>query len=606
MTAVRVLLSCFLFVLLSACGGGNNDNPRNNPPPSSNPTPPAADPCASTDLEAGDRQFEQAAPDALPRKRRGDVDRRGHVLDSLWLHESARVLGLTQPLAVTGRDYEDIGDVAVLQDSGDLIVRPNAFDLAGRGLLFTRTGSGYDVARTEGGLRASLGNGLTLEDDASSAFAMPFAFALYGRDQTRAFVNSDGNITFEEEDFASTDRSVSRFLSGPPRVSPFFADLDPSTGSGRVFLFTSPDGVTVTWCNVRGFETTDQVTVQTTLLPGGHVEMRYGSPIRLRDAVIGLSPGRTGQFTTADLSAGGIAAPGGTAVGERFSAEQDLDLVAVARKFYQSHTDTFDQIVVWTDTSVVSGNTFAFETTIANEVRGIGTGIFDSARDFGSGGRLRSVVLMDALAKYPATPTQRFLGENSTLSLLAHETGHRWLALLRFRQPGGGQSDDLLGRDRVHWSFFFDSDGSVMEGNDIEDLRGGSFRTRGAVNRYSLLDQYAMGLVGPSQVPPVFYVESPVNVQPDRNREDAPDVGVTFSGTRREVRIEDIIEAMGRREPSTGSSPKVHRQAFIYVVSNGRTTDPGQVAKLDRIRREWPEFFRNATTRRMSLETALR
>ena len=144
-----------------------------------------------------------------------------------------------------------------------------------------------------------------------------------------------------------------------------------------------------------------------------------------------------------------------------------------------------------------------------------------------------------------------------------------------------------------------------MEGNDIEDLRGGSFRTVRAVDRYSLLDQYAMGLVNASDVPPLFYVESPVNVQPDRQPDDAPDVGVTFNGTRREVRIEDIDDAMGRREPSPGNSPKVHRQAFVYVVSGGRSTDPGQVEKLDRIRREWPEFFRNATTRRMTVQTGL-
>ena len=47
----------------------------------------------------------------------------------------------------------------------------------------------------------------------------------------------------------------------------------------------------------------------------------------------------------------------------------------------------------------------------------------------------------------------------------------------------------------AHWSFFMDSDASVMEGNDIEDLGGGSFRTVDAVRRYSRLDQYAMGLI---------------------------------------------------------------------------------------------------------------
>ena len=49
-----------------------------------------------------------------------------------------------------------------------------------------------------------------------------------------------------------------------------------------------------------------------------------------------------------------------------------------------------------------------------------------------------------------------------------------------------------------------------MEGNDIEDLGGGQFRTVDAVKRYSRLDQYMMGLIRPSSVPTFFYVESPV------------------------------------------------------------------------------------------------
>jgi hypothetical protein len=81
---------------------------------------------------------------------------------------------------------------------------------------------------------------------------------------------------------------------------------------------------------------------------------------------------------------------------------------------------------------------------------------------------------------------------------------------------------------------------------------------------------------------------------------------VTFNGTKREVRIEDVIDAMGRREPSSGSSPRTHRQAFVYIVSNGRTLDPAQVDKLDRIRREWASAFRAATSTRMTLETKLR
>lgn len=611
MRTVRVLLSSLGFVVLVACGGGDNPTPPNNPPPTNPPPvdpPPVTDPCEEVALEPGDVVTELATGPLADRKRRprGVGDPRGSLAEELWTHAAARRLGLTRPLD-TGlpSDNQDVGDIAVLQDSGDLIVSANRFDLGGVALRFTPNGAGYDLSAATGGFRASLGSRLELQDDDSSGFDLPFAFSYYGATQSRGFVNSDGNITFGEGDSASTDRSVTRFLSGAPRVSPFFSDLDPTTGTGRVFLATGADGVTVTWCNVRGFDLPDTVTVQTVLLPTGVVEVRFGPSVGLKDAVVGLSPGRTGQFSTLDLSTVSGSAGAATALGERFSQDSDIDLLAVARKFYQTHDDDFDQLVVWTDARVVTGDTFAFETTVANEIRGIGADVFDSSSDFGSDGRLRSLVLMDALSKYPSNPTQRFLGEDSTLSLLGHETGHRWLAQLRFRDADGERSGELLGRDQAHWSFFFDSDASFMEGNDIEDLGGGAFRTAGAVRRYSLLDQYAMGLVAPSQVPPFFYVEAPTNVVPDHDHEDAPDTGVTFNGTRREVRIDDVIDVMGRREPASGSSPRVHRQAFIYVVSNGRTLDEAQVEKLDRIRRDWPPFFRSATNSRMTLETSL-
>ena len=605
MGRMRMWVSSLGFVLLAACGGGGDSPPSSTPPPTT--TPPSTNPCTGVAAEAGEpvSTFNEGPRAARKRQPRGAADPRGDVNQLLWMHQEARSLGLTLA-ADPGlpSDNEDVGEIAVLQDGGDLLVRANRFDLADVALRFTPDGAGYALGRAAGGFRSALGNRLLLEDDDSSEFDVPFTFSYYGTPQSKGFVNSDGNITFGQADSASTDRSVSRFLSGPPRVAPFLADLDPTTGSGRVFLATGADGVTVTWCDVRGFDLTDTVTVQTTMLPSGVVEIRFAG-VGLDNAVVGLSPGRTGQFTTSDLSGAAGTSGAETAIGERFSEDQDIDLVAVARKFFQTHPDVFDQLVIWTDTRVVSGNTFAFETTIANDIRGIGVGIFNASRDFGSSGRLRSLVLMDALTKYPGSPTQRFLGEDSTLSLLGHETGHRWLALMRFQESGGRRSDELLGRDLAHWSFFFDSDASFMEGNDIEDRGGGEFRTVGAVRRYSLLDQYAMGLVRPSQVPSFFYVESPTNVVPDREHDDAPDTGVTFNGTRRVVTIEDVIDAMGRREPSSASSPKTHRQAFVYIVSSGRTLNQAQVDKLERIRAAWPDFFRAATSRRMAVETRL-
>ena len=108
------------------------------------------------------------------------------------------------------------------------------------GLRFTRNGSSYTLSKIDGNFRANLGGRVTLTDDDSASVAIPFAFPFYGAGQTAAFVNSDGNITLGEPDSASTDRSLARMLTGAPRVSPFFADLDPTTGTGKVFP-NSPD-----------------------------------------------------------------------------------------------------------------------------------------------------------------------------------------------------------------------------------------------------------------------------------------------------------------------------------------------------------------------------
>jgi hypothetical protein len=605
-----VLFAAMLLgLLVSACGGsGSSSSP--NPPPTT-----TTDPCSAAALEEEQADVPAPQPDASRLLKTNVVDGspRWRVLDALWTHrENAARRG--QPGDNGGprrglspsRSSADVGDIAVVQDEGDLILPPNTYDLRNLGLRFTRNNAGgYNVTRTDASFRAALGNRQTLTDDDSASIPVPFAFPFFGSAQTAAFVNSDGNITFAEPDKSSTERNVARLLTGPPRVSPFLADLDPTTGNGRIYVNATADQYTVTWCTVRGFDSQRTVTVQTTLLPTGTIEMTFGATIGVSDAIVGLSPGRTGTFTTVNLSDSGPTDGGSAAVGERFAQQAQVDLVALARKFYRTHADSYDQLVLWSDAPVIT-DAFAFETTVKNEVRGLGVDTYDLAADFGSGGRLRSLVVMDWLGKYPDDPLQKFLGENNTVSLLGQESGHRWLAFMEFRDRTGTRSDALLGRDLAHWSFFFDSDGSVMEGNDIQDLGGGSFRTVGAVQRYSLLDQYAMGLIPDSAVPPFFYVESPTNISGNRTRESVPEVGVTFNGTRRDVLIQDIIAINGPRIPAADDSAREHRQAFVYLVSAGKSADSGQVAKIDRFRRAWETFFLQATDSRMRAITVLR
>ena len=107
-----------------------------------------------------------------------------------------------------------------------------------------------------------------------------------------------------------------------------------------------------------------------------------------------------------------------------------------------------------------------------------------------------------------------------------------------------------------------DSDGSVMEGNEIEDLGGGVFRTATASEKYSRLDLYAMGLATDAEVPRWFFIDAPIS---NRTRETGPMAGITINGTRRDVLIQDVIDALGPRVPAAADSPRVHRQAFVFV-----------------------------------------
>ena len=168
----------------------------------------------------------------------------------------------------------------------------------------------------------------------------------------------------------------------------------------------------------------------------------------------------------------------------------------------------------WTDTRVTDSDTFAFESTVKNQIRGIGQSTVDLAAEYGSGGRLASVVLMDTLTKYPADP-------EPARQRREHRRCRWWPT--RPGTAGGphcasataaGANDAWLGRQLAHWSFFTDSDASVLEGNEIQDA-GGSFRTTAPSLRYSPFDLYAMGVLRESEVPPTFYVGTPVVTDPD-------------------------------------------------------------------------------------------
>jgi IPT/TIG domain len=509
-------------------------------------------------------------------------------------------------LTVVAGATQDIGQIAVIEDDGTIVSPQNPFDLPAQTLRLSPEGAtgNYHLAQRAETLGSQFGTQLTLTDDDSReiTFNGNFRFPFFGTAYSSVFVNSDGNLTFGQGDSASTARDLTRFNSGPPRIGGFFADLDPTTGRGAVFVNALADRFLVTWSRIQEFGGSMESSFQIVLFPDGAFELVYGG-IAAGSGIAGWSGGRDVEtLGLVDLSASaGLLLSGPKA--ERFAQFTEVELSALARKFYQTHGDDYDQLVMFTNFPFNLDGAFAFEMNLKNEIRGINVPLEDFSATFGSQGNLESFLTMNELAAYPDDPDAIFLGTNSAVNILGHEAGHRWLAYVRFRDNNGQDSTDLLGRDQAHWSFFFNSEASVLEGNEIQDLGNGIFRTVAATDRYSRLDQYLMGLREAFQVAPLFYVNNTGGTSTTPS--SPPALGVSFTGTRQELTVDDIIEAEGPRIPAVAASPKVFRQAFILLARGGTAPSSAEIDKLNRLRQRWQEFFLQATDSLGSVETSL-
>ncbi|MCB9383853.1 MAG: hypothetical protein H6509_04500 [Bryobacterales bacterium] len=547
---------------------------------------------------------------------------RGRVLTERFRHEQAlsrrRAALRAEQVAPTRQDQ---GDVAILEASDFVIAPFNLFDLQGVTLRFSPSAGGYASApETVAFDESARANGVTLalDDDDTTRVDLPFAFPYFGAEYSAVWVNSDGNLTFEEGDGLVAARTVARAVAGPPRIAPLFTDLDPSRPAARVRLDSRPDRVFVTWDGVPIYTDAGngrRQIVQIELSADGQIAFHYLSAA-VQDAVAGLFPGRlAGQAEPADFSAG-PAGPSSSGLAELFQLIPELDINAAAQLFYRTHDDVYDFLVVFNALGLSAGATaFAYEVNVRNEVLGIGDllndePVFDFGADFGSPKRLASFLNMGPLSNYPSDPTTviPLIGENSTLSVMGQEAGHRWGVYLEYINPATGlPSTNLLGRDDAHWNFFFNSQASVLEGNQIVDhgeAASPRFETVDAVARYGDLDQYIMGLRAPEDVAPSFVVLNPRNAG-STSRGRRPQTGVRFDGDRQDITVDLIEAAEGPRTPDHTVAQREIRFAFILLVAEGAQPNASDVAKLDRIRREWEAYFHQAVDQRAVAQTAL-
>jgi subtilase family serine protease/flagellar hook assembly protein FlgD/WD40 repeat protein len=270
---------------------------------------------------------------------------------------------------------------------------------------------------------------------------------------------------------------------------------------------------------------------------------------------------------------------------------------ALAQRFYATHGDFYDFLVVFTNFEFETGDAVAFHNLVRNDVQGIGKPIVDNGWLFGSPGRLRGYVDMAALTRYGSQPlsirpgvalsTQiGTRGFDDTLGVLSHEIGHQWLAQARYLDGSGQASGALLGRDGAHWSYLLDSDASFMYGADWAEQSPGQFRAERVMERYSALDLYLMGLLKASEVPPFSLLRNPAIDVSQLSTE-----GALVQATAETVTIAQAVAAMGARQPDEHASPKTFRAGFVLLTAPGVEPSAEDLEAVERVRRAFAGRF---------------
>jgi hypothetical protein len=187
----------------------------------------------------------------------------------------------------------------------------------------------------------------------------------------------------------------------------------------------------------------------------------------------------------------------------------------------------------------------------------------------------------DGISQYssksqPRTPTLMHMnatfaapGEAGT-SVLLHELGHRWLYYFDVVEDGAKRRAlNPLGYHPAQWVHTpgaFLNDSSTMGGGVFTDNGNGTFSTAPSakLSAYTWHELYLMGLARPEEVQPWFYLRGTT-----LGDEYHPPFGATVTGTRVDVNVQQLIAAMGPRDPSFASSQKTFRVLFVVLERDG-------------------------------------
>lgn len=535
-------------------------------------------------------------------------------------HKVSAVVAVLAGLLLLGSESRaraaDATNVLVVEDDGRILTPAEPLPLSGRRLTFTPTPQGGYATRI-GPSRGLLRRGTRVDvpaDGGSVPITLETPFVFFGTAYDVIYLHPQGAVSFGAPLEAApraneSGRLAAGILAGPPTVAALWNELAAGSESGRgVFVDQRSGGIHITWYQMSSTRPVGGLnTFRLTLSPDGSIDLDYGA-MATRWGIVGLSPGsERDDVRMTDFATAPRIAPR-TATLAWYRDLPQLNEIALARAVHQRLPDRFQFLTVFTS-QPVDGPTPVWSTSVRNEDRGIGMPVFDHGALFASS-ELEHIVVMNDVGFYADDPTQRPVSPSyayapSTLAILAHEVGHRWLAY------AGAIDQGLAGVDG-HWTYTFESGASFLGGNEIRANDDGTFTTTAAMRTYGPLDRYLMGFASPDEVEPFFVVDDAYDFVPPIGRSGAPlgvdshpEEGIRFRGTRRDLTIADVIERTGPRWPDASRARTTFRMATVLVVPAGATADPEQVEKVERVRRAFGPFFRTATGHRARMQTWL-
>ncbi len=198
------------------------------------------------------------------------------------------------------------------------------------------------------------------------------------------------------------------------------------------------------------------------------------------------------------------------------------------------------------------------------------------------------------------SPDGRMTDYDYAMSQIGHELGHRWAA-----DASAVVDGDTIQLGPVHWAAGVDLPAAFPYSRPYEaDAMGGStWKDNGdgtwtqldrdyysPAKGYSWLGLYLMGLARPDEVKPFFILRNLKRT----GKQDAEGHPI-WTGDKTVITIQDVIAAMGPREPDFDHAQKKFNTAIVVMTMPGERPTKELIDGANAIARHWIAYWSKTT-----------